>query len=190
MSICRTLIALLALTSFAGAQPPKPDRFKDPLKVGGEMPFHVVQFQVGPHTGGGCPGVMIANTKSRGLVIWSRGLDAAAVQLARDADPKLIDNDKTLGFLVVFDEKGDDLQSKLAKLELKHVSAGWARRTSADFFAHSCVDPTTAVVVSVVDCDAVKAVWKFKASELTAEKRAAILKEAAELVKPIHPTKD
>jgi len=190
MPICRTFICLFTLTSFVAAQPPKPDKFKDPLKVGGEMPFHVVQFQVGPHTGGGCPGVMIANTKSRGLVIWSRGLDAAAVQLAQAGDSNLIDNDKTLGFLVVFDETGDDLQSKLTKLELKHISAGLARRTSADFFAHAGVDPAIAVVVSVVDHDAVKAIWKLKPNELTAEKRAAILKEAAGLLKPFGSAKD
>ena len=190
MPICRTFICLFTLTSFVAAQPPKPDKFKDPLKVGGEMPFHIVQFQVGPHTGGGCPGVMIANTKSRGLVIWSRGLDTAVVQLVRDADSNLIDNDKRLGFLVVFDEKGDDLKPKLAKLELIHISAGWARRTSADFFAHAGVDSATAVVVSVIDHDTVKAIWKFKPNELTAEKHAEIFKETAELLKLIHPTKD
>jgi hypothetical protein len=189
MPICRTLISLLTLTSFVAAQPPKPDKFKDPLKVGVEMPFHVVQFQVGPHKGGGCPGVMIANTKSRGLVIWSRGVDAAALQLAQDADAKLIDNDKALGFLVVFDEKGDELQAKLAKLELKRVSAGWARRTAADFFAHAGIDPASAVVVSVLDKDTVKAVWSFKPDELTKEKRGTILKETFELLKSINPTK-
>lgn len=174
------LLVLTTLHSFALAQPTKPDKHKDPLKVGGVMPFHVVQFQAGPHTGGGCPSVMIANSKSRGLVIWTRGADPAALQLAKDIDANQSDG-KSRAFLVVFDEKPDELRAKLAKLELKHVAAGWARRSSADFFSHAGLDPAVTIVVSAIDSDVVKAVWSFKPDELTADKRAAILKEVGEL---------
>jgi hypothetical protein len=179
---CLFLIPALALAQPPAATP-KPNKFKDPLKVGAAMPFLVVQFQTGPTKGGACPSVMIANAHARGLVIWSRTADPAALQLTKDADANLIDDDKVQGYLVVFDEKADELQPKLAKLELKHVSAGWARRSSADFFPHAGLDANIACVVSVVDDDTVKALWSFKPNELTAEKRATILKEAAGLLR-------
>jgi hypothetical protein len=128
---------------------------------------------------------MIANAHARGLVIWSRTADAAGLQFAQDADKKLIDDDKLQGYLVVFDEKADDLQPKLAKLELKHISAGWARRSSADFFAQAGLAANTACVVSVLDDDTVKAIWSFQPNALTAEKRAAILKEAKAMLRAV-----
>src|SRR4051794_13564048 len=96
-----TASILLLIPALALAQPPaatpKSNKFKAPLKVGAEMPFHIVQFQTGPSKGGGCPSVMIANAHARGLVIWTRTADAAGLQFAKDADTKLFADDKVQG---------------------------------------------------------------------------------------------
>jgi len=81
-------------------------------------------------------------------------------------------------------------QPKLAKLNLKHISAGWARRTSADFFAQAGLDANTACVVSVVDDENVKAICSFKPNELTAEKRATILNEVEGLLRAANESEE
>jgi hypothetical protein len=158
---------------------------KDPvLKVGSELPFVVADFVAGPHKGHcGCPSVMISNTDARGLVIWSKTADEAAIRLGTAAEDKGIDGKKTQGYLVVFDTPEEKLASQVKASEWKSMTIGASRHSSKEEFSRHGVGPKVAYAVFLVDRKEIKAVWTLGADELTKEKSDAILKDAAAFLK-------
>ena len=72
------------------------------LKVGQNMPFHVVDFESGPKKGAGCPSVMISNGKTRGILVWARKADGKVLEFAKGLQVSLGKSEKAQGYLVVF----------------------------------------------------------------------------------------
>jgi hypothetical protein len=121
---------------------------------------------------------MIRNARARGIVIWSRSVDAAALRLAKEADEKLVCGKKIQGYLVLFDAAEQEMRDKLARADLEGVSAGKPRQTANQVFARLGLDPKTAQVVFLVDNNEVTALWVLQSGELTEEQIQKILKTA------------
>jgi len=158
---------------------------KDPtLKVGSELPFVVVDFAAGPHKGHcGCPSAMINNHDARGLVIWSRTADDAAMRLAAGTEDK-VDGKNAHGYLVVFDTPEEKLAAQVKTGEWKNMTIGITRHTSQEEFAKRGFDPKVTYAVFLVDRKEIKSLWTLRADELTKEKSDSILKDAAAFLKP------
>jgi len=158
-----------------GAPNAKPDKSKDPLKVGGELPFVVVTFLAGTEVGEGSPGVMIGNSKARCLVVWSRKTDEVGMALARSLEG--IADDKAQRYFVTFDDT-EAAQKELGKAGLKKVVAGRSRKPSAEVFERAGLDEKVDHVITLLDGKEVKAIWTLTAGEATEKKRKAVMAEA------------
>ena len=178
------VFALAATNASSIATADEPSKKDLSLKVGGEFPFVVVDFAAGPHKGHcGCPSVMINNHDARGLVIWTRTADDAAMRLAAAADDK-VDGKKTQGYLVVFDTPEEKLAAQVKSGEWKNMTVGTTRHTSEEEFSKHGLDPKVAYAVFLVNRKEIKSLWTLRANELTKEKADEILKDAAAFLKP------
>jgi hypothetical protein len=144
--------------------------------VGQEMPFHVVDFANGKHKGhGGCPSVMISNSRGRGLIIWDRGATNQAFQLAKALDAAAVEGQKFQRYIVTFD-KHARISDRAA--DLTHVTAGKARSDRSRVFDGHGVDAESKVLVFLLDQKVIKAAWGLKADEVTDERVKEIVAAA------------
>jgi hypothetical protein len=157
-----------------------PVRKTDPigLAIGKKLPFHVADFVNGKHKGhGGCPGVMIANSAGRGVVIWSRGADESAARLAKALDGITADHEKFQQYWVVFDADEKVVAEKAAGLT--RVDVGRARQTAKEEIDKRGVDVKVTVLVFFLDRKDIKAAWTFPAGGLTDDKVKELAAAAA-----------
>ena len=147
------------------------------LKIGKQMPFQIVKFLSTPRKYEGCPGVMISNSHARGMIIWSRSTDTAALQFAKEVDARLSEGAAQQGYLVVFDDKENPLQPRLPKWNFQKLLAGKAYSPWQEVYEYAEVDPVVDTVISLVDDNRVTALWKLRPGELTLGKCREILKE-------------
>jgi hypothetical protein len=148
--------------------------------VGESMPFHVVGFVAGARDhGGGCPSVMISNTRGRGVEVWSRTGSEEAFALAGALEAKLPDDDKPRGFLLVFDDTAvDALRAKTAKQGLKKFHVATPRSSTGQAFKSADGAGESAVLVFLMDQKQIKSALRFTAGELNDEAIQKIAKEA------------
>lgn len=158
------------------AKTAEPEIFK--IRVGGQIPFHVIDFASGEHHGHcGCPSVMIKNHQARGLLVWSKEADDAALALVQAAE-KWLDGGSKQAFFVVFDAEETALRKRLEQTPLKRATAGIARHNSQQQFRNYEIDKSAAHWVFLVDRDEVKSLWTLQAGKLTKEKQQEILTAA------------
>lgn len=170
MCVARFVLIVLAAVAFfpppgsRGADPKSPDEYG--LAVGQKMPFHVADFVNGKvkHRCG-CPGVMIANAKARGVIIWSRGASDPAFRLAKALDAGVADGDKLALFLVAFDADAKVLAERA--VGLGRVVVGKSCDSAQEEWERRGVDPKASVLVFFLDTEDIKATWSFAAGELS-----------------------
>ena len=145
--------------------------------VGKEMPFHVADFVNGKHKGhGGCPAVMISNSRGRGLIIWDRGARDQAFQLAKALDAAAVEGEKFQRYLVDFGDEDDAFDQSAA--DLSHVVAGHARSTVSTVFDGHGVNPESKVLAFLLDRKVIKSAWGLTADEVTDERVKEIVAAA------------
>lgn len=149
------------------------------LSVGKKMPFHVADFVNGKQKEG-CPSAMLANGKSRGIIVWARASAVSAMQIARALDEKAVDGEKLRGFVVAYGSARDDfLMHQETWSSLKHVIAGRGRAAAEDQFEKRGVDAKVQTLVFFLDGKDIRAMRSFSAEELTDAKIAEIAADAA-----------
>lgn len=167
-------LAILATVSTLHADEPKPSiPF---LAVGKKMPFHIATFVNGDRSDG-CPGVMIANSRQRGIVLWSRGINDAAFQLASALENATNIQDKTSRYLVAFDADPDALAER--SKGYVHVRVGKARKSAQQMLDDHGIDAKTAVIVCFVDKDKIAHTQSFADAELTETRIKQLARAAA-----------
>jgi hypothetical protein len=165
MAVVPVVAAVLFAAGARGDDDPKGEG-EYGLAVGKNMPVHVVAFVNGKHRGhGGCPAVMISNSRGRGVIVWARGAADPAFRLARGLDAAAADGDKLLRFLVAFD--ADDAALAKKSEGLARVVVGKPRHSAKEELDRHGVAAKTAVLVFLLDKKAIKATWSFTADELT-----------------------
>lgn len=144
--------------------------------VGQEMPFHVVDFVNRERKGrGGCPSVIISNSRGRGLIIWDRGATDQAFQIAMAFDAAAVEGQKFQRFLVTFD-KHARISDRAG--DLTHVTAGKARSAVSTAFDGRGIDAESKVLVFLLDQKVIKAAWGLKADEVSDEQVKEIVAAA------------
>jgi len=178
------LAMLAAVINLRADDSPKPADSKKPnveygLAVGRKMPIHVADFVNGKHKEG-CPSAMIANGKSRGIIIWARASAASAMQIAKALDEKAVDGEKLRGFVVAYGPaRNDFLTHQETWSSLKHVIAGRGRAAVEDQFDKRGVDAKVQTLVFFLDGKDIRAMRSFSAEELTDAKITALAADAA-----------
>jgi hypothetical protein len=155
------LCCLLAAATCGGG----PTDGERDLAVGKKMPVHVTDFVNSDRGDCGCPAVMIANARARGVIIWVRGADEAAFDLAKAIDGKPVDGKKVFGFLVAFDVRTEGLALKARGVE--HVIVGGARHSAKEEWDGRGVEPGAGTLVFLLDEKEIRGMWSFRAGELT-----------------------
>ncbi|MBI1903468.1 MAG: hypothetical protein HYS13_20385 [Planctomycetia bacterium] len=178
---------ILAVVAGSSTADDKNDAPKDDtrLKVGGELPFVVVDFALGPHgKGAGCPSVMIKNHKARGIVVWAQAPDEAVFTLAKALEGQLDETRKIEGYLVAFEMDVGELTAPAKKHGIERFTVGSSRSSGREDFKSVVPDAKAACTVILVDKAQIKAIWSLRAEELTKEKTEEVVKEAAKLLEP------
>jgi hypothetical protein len=160
------LAVIIGSFSFASAVGADSKQAEEGLEVGKAMPFHVVDFLNEHKAGhGGCPGVMISNSRGRGVIIWSRDAGEGVFKLAKALGAAATDGEKMQRYLVVFDVERSAFEAK-AK-ELKHVIVGRARKSAKQDLDGRGVDAKAAMIVFLLDRKEIKQMMPLKADELS-----------------------
>lgn len=146
------------------------------LAVGQQFPFHVADFVNGKHAGrGGCPSVMISNSRGRGVIIWTRDGGEAALSLGDALDQGALQREGFTGFLVAFDSTDSPLAEK--SKAWKNLTAGHKRSSglsAPNAFSKMKIADSTQVLVFFLDRKQIKQRWDLSADELTAAKIAEL----------------
>jgi len=173
------LLGLLAASGFAAIDAAAQEARPKPeigLAAGQEVPFFVVDFCHGEHSGhAGCPGVMTSNAMARGVLLFSRAADEPARQLAKELDAKLVDGKQVKGFLIVIGGTSTELAKQCQDDGLKHFIAGIPRDQSLDRLKQLGLSDEVFHAVVLLDRKLVKASYLLKRGELTAEKQKEIV---------------
>lgn len=157
-------------------QPPEPHR-PYPLQVGSRIPFMIVHFINRSAKGDkGCPGVMISNSRARGIVIWTRTVDADALALAKELEESPVDAEKFQGYLVSCDDSLEQLQTRAA--DLKRIIIGKSPRPADTILDAAAIDKQNAYVISIITGREVTTIWAIKPGNLDADKRREITSAA------------
>jgi acetyl esterase/lipase len=149
------------------------------LKVGEEMPVHVVDFFSGARRdGAGCPSIMISNAKAQGVEIWSRTDDDQPFQLACALEAKLGDGKKKQGYLILFkDSLKKAIAAKPDALKKFHVAV--PKIIGTGLFNEADPSGKAGSMVFLLNRKEITAVWTFAPGELTKERIEAIVKKFA-----------
>jgi hypothetical protein len=173
------LLSVLGMAGFL--QPLDSQEQKKPevygLKVGQEMPFHVVSFIAGARKdGAGCPSVMISNAKAQGVEIWSRTDDDQPFQLACALEAKLEDGKTKQGYLILFK---DSLKKAIAAKPdaLKKFQVAVPRISETGLFKEADPSGKADSVVFLLNRKTITATWTFAPGQLTKERIEAIVKK-------------
>ena len=157
----------------------------DPLQAGSSFPFMIVHFLNRPAKNDkGCPGVMILNSRARGIVIWTRTADADALALAKELQDNPVDGTMFQGYLVSLDDTLEELRDKAAKADLKRIMAGKSPAPGDRTLDNADIDKQNAYVVSIINSHDVTTVWAIKPGKLDADKRREIVLAARAFAKP------
>lgn len=153
-------------------------------RFGGKIPFLIAHFVTGYHKDAeGCPGVMISNGKARGMVVWSRKLDAPALKLIEALEKIGVDDDHCQVHLVGFDTTPEKVSEAVKGLKLKNVLAGSARPTWEKMATQFKLDAEVETVVFLADGRELTRVWVLKRGELDEKKGKEIEGVAVEFLK-------
>ncbi len=132
------------------------------FEVDKSMPFHVVDFFGNGPRSGGCPSVMISNSRKLGVEIWSRSLDDSTFQVAAKLQAILPMDKRPNGFLVVFDKPNpESVAKKSEKFALKNFFVCTPRGSGQDLMKRADPDDKYSTIVFVEDRKMIKAVWRF-----------------------------
>jgi hypothetical protein len=143
------------------------------LAVGQQFPFHVADFVNGKYAGrGGCPSVMISNSRGRGVIIWTRDGGEAALALGHALEKGALKSERLKGFLVAF-AGGDPKLAETAKAWTS-LTAGNKRSGGETAFQTMKIADSTQVLVFFLDRKQIKQRWDFTAGELTTAKIAEL----------------
>ncbi len=179
--------AALAGSPFAGCALAEEDAKSDLERFNGRIPFLISHFVTGYQKElEGCPGVMISKWKARGMVVWSRKTDAAAVKLIDAIEKSGVDgdgDDHVLVYLVGFDTTPQKVSEAVKELKLKHALAGSARPKWEQVEKLYKLDANVETVVFLAEARALKQVWVLKAGELDEKKGKEIEGVAVEFLK-------
>jgi hypothetical protein len=118
----------------------------------------------------GCPGVMISNGKARGMVVWSRKLDAPAMKLIEAIEKSGIDDEYVQVYLVAFDTTPEKVSEAVKGLKLKNALAGSARPTWEKMATQFKLYAEVETVVFLADGRELKQVWVLKSGEFDEKK--------------------
>jgi hypothetical protein len=155
-------------------------------RFGGRIPFLIAHFVTGYHKDAeGCPGVMISNGKARGMVVWSRKTDTAAVKLIDAIEKSGVDGEHVQVYLVGFDTTPEKVSEVVKGLTLKHVLAGSAGPKWEQVEKLYKLDANVETVVFLAEARALKQVWVLKAGELDEEKGKEIEGVVVEFLKGV-----
>jgi hypothetical protein len=159
-------------------------------RFGGKIPFLIAHFVTGYHKDAeGCPGVMISNGKARGMVVWSRKLDASAVKLIDPIEKAMeksgVDDEHVQVYLVGFDTTPEKVSEAVKDLKLKHVLAGSARPKWEQVEKLYKLDANVETVVFLANGRELKQVWVLKSGELDEKKGKEIEGVAVEFLKGV-----
>lgn len=162
------------------------DAKSDLERFNGNIPFLISHFVTGYQKElEGCPGVMISNGKARGMVVWSRKTDAAAVNLIDAIEKSGIDDEHVQVYLVGFDTTPEKVREAVKELKLKHALAGSARPKWEQVEKLYKLDANVETVVFLAEARALKRVWVLKARELDEKKGKEIEGAAVEFLKGV-----
>lgn len=153
------------------------------FEVSKSMAVHVVDFIGNGPRGGGCPSVMISNSREMGVEIWSRSLDDSAFELAAKLQDVLPTGKRPNGFLLVFDKPTPEaVARKSDKFALKDFFICSPRSTVQKLFSRADPDEEYATIVFVEDRKEIKAVWRFRQGRLNEKAIAGVVREARSLM--------
>ena len=155
-----------------------------PLQVGSKIPFMIVHFVNRAEKGDeGCPGVMIANSRTRGIVIWTRTADADALALAKELQDNPVDGAMFQSYLVSFDDTLEALRTRVAESGLKRTIASKSRESGDAILHNANIDKQNAYVVSIINGHDVTTIWAIRHGKLDADKRREIVLAARAFAK-------
>jgi len=145
---------------------------------GSRMPFHVVDFLGEGPRSGGCPSVMISNTRQCGVEIWSRTLDGQTLQLAAALQKLLPATAKKRGFVLLFDSPAAaSVTKKAKKAGVTEFYFCKPRSSGSKLINYVDKQQEHATIVFLEDRKLNKAVWKFKPGALNKQAIEAVVKE-------------
>lgn len=144
-------------------------------RFNGKIPFLIAHFVTGYQKDEeGCPGVMISNGKARGMVVWSRRLDAPSVKLIEAIEKSGIDDEHVQTYLVGFDTTPEKVSEAVKELKLKNVLAGSSQPTWEKMATQFKLDAEVETVVFLADGRELKRVWVLKSGKFDEKKRKEI----------------
>lgn len=152
---------------------------KEGLNVGDKMPFHIAEFVNGEDKNtSGCPSVMIANSRGRGVIVWCRRDSKAAFDLARHLDE--LETTSLRRFLVAFDADPETLEERCQSY--RNLRAGRARQSSQIQLDQRGVEPTTQVLVFFLEGKLIQSKWTFGDADLNQDQ----IKKLCEAARNFH----
>ena len=181
--VCVVAILASSLTlncqSMSGAEPDTEYGFQ----VGKSMAFHVVDFIGKGPRGGGCPSVMISNSRKMGVEIWSRSLDDSVFQLAAELQDVLPAGERPNGFLLVFDKPTPEaVAKKLDKFALKKFFVCSPRNAAQKLIHRADPDEKYSTIVFVEDRKVIKVVWQIPQGMLNEKAIERVVKDTRGLL--------
>jgi len=188
MRTCRLIVGCCVLLglSFNSDNPSASTADPNPesgFEVNKSMAFHVVDFiGKGPQVGG-CPSVMINNSRKMGVEIWSRSLDDSAFELAAKLQDVLPTGKRPNGFLLVFDKPTPEaVARKSDKFALKNFFVCSPRSSVQKLFSRADPDEEYSTIVFVEDRKEIKAVWQFPQGMLNEKAIVQVVNETRTLL--------
>ncbi len=150
------------------------------FQVGDTMPFHVVDFVAGAKDSGcGCPSVMISNSRTRGVEIWSRSAGKEAFDLAAAVEKTLTKDSKQRMFLILFDDPDKESVAAQAKANLLSKCYVAVPRTSTSRkFKLADGANGSDLIVFFMDRKQIKARHSFKPGDLNKKTMDSLADEA------------
>jgi hypothetical protein len=177
-------LAMVLLALLHSPALPWQDSNSDLERFNGKIPFLISHFVTGyQKEEEGCPGVMISNGKARGMVVWSRKMDAPAVKLIEAIEKSGVDDEHCQVYLVGFDTMPEKVSEAVKELKLKNALAGSARPKWEQVEKQFKLDANVETVVFLANGRELKQVWVLKAGELDKAKSEEIEKAAKEFLK-------
>lgn len=179
------LLLALCLVVYSPALPSFVEEGKSDLeRFKGEIPFLISHFVTGEEKDSeGCPGVMISNGKARGMVVWSRKMDAPSVKLIEAIEKSGIDDEHVQVYLVGFDTTPEKVSEAVKELKLKNVLAGSSRPSWEKMATQFKLEGDVETVVFLANARELKRVWVLKAGEFDEKKGKEIEGAAVEFLK-------